>query len=83
MLFLNQKTVTASVALTDVMDTIEKALIASEKPENFVLPLRTNVVDEDGNILMLMPCLAEHAWGLKILTIFSGNPAQGKPYIDG
>ena len=83
MLFLNQKTVTASVALTDVMDTIEKALIASEKPEDFVLPLRTNVMDEDGNILMLMPCLAEHAWGLKILTIFSGNPAQGKPYIDG
>lgn len=83
MLFLNHKNVAASVALPDVMDAIERALVDSERPEDFVLPLRVNVADKDDNILMLMPCLAAHAWGLKVLTIFPQNPARGKPYIDG
>ena len=83
MLFLDQNAVLGAVELDKVMDNIEGCLIDSEKPEDFVMPLRTSVTDENKNILMLMPCLARHAWGLKILTLFSQNPAKGKPYIDG
>ena len=83
MLFLDQNAVLGAVELDKVMDNIEGCLIDSEKPEDFVMPLRTSVTDENKNILMLMPCLAKHAWGLKILTLFSQNPAKGKPYIDG
>ena len=83
MLFLDQKSILAMINLNEIIDNIEGCLIDSEKPDDFVMPLRTSVADADNNILMLMPCLAKHVWGLKTLTLFSQNPSKGRPYIDG
>ena len=81
MLYLDPKALLAAATLPELMDRMEQALLAEEEGKA-ILPLRTSVFQGE-DTLMLMPCLEERTWGLKILTLKPGNPAQGRPYIDG
>ena len=74
MLYLDPKALLAAADLPKLMDRMEEALLAEEAGKA-VLPLRTSVFRGE-DTLMLMPCLEERTWGLKILTLKPGNPAQ-------
>jgi ornithine cyclodeaminase/alanine dehydrogenase-like protein (mu-crystallin family) len=47
------------------------------------MPDRLAVDCGDSNVLLLMPSVAQGRWATKLVTVFPGNRALGKPVIDG
>jgi ornithine cyclodeaminase len=68
-------------ACIDVMDATMQALAKGEA----ILPLRTHLGLPSGDGLLLMPSALPHAnaVGVKLLSLFMGNPARGLPAIQG
>jgi len=73
----------ASFSFSGVMDVLADVMITMETDESsLTVPLRTSVFREE-NTLMLMPCLSTPDWGLKILSLYPGNPQKQKPFLNG
>ena len=83
MYFMNAESMLASFTFSGVMDSVADAMTDLESSDHsIVAPLRTSVMLEN-NTLMMMPCLTEKDWGLKVLTIFPDNPGKMKSFING
>lgn len=80
LLLFNEKSLLSMMSpekMNLLMDSVADAMSASA-----ITPLRTTVY-RDKNSLMLMPSLADDFWGLKVLTLYPGNPQKGYPFIHG
>lgn len=83
MIILNKQDILKCINYKEMMDTIEEAYVEYAK-NNFSMPLRlSEEMGEYKDTLLLMPCVNEHGFGTKILTLFPKNKEKGKPYIDG
>ena len=83
MYYLNAESMISSFSFSGVMDAVANAMIQIETSTNsLIAPLR-NSVPLEKNTLMMMPCLSEKEWGLKVLTLFPDNPVRLKPFING
>jgi len=84
MFLMNSTGMLASFSCNELMDTAAEAMKAANSPESgeITAPLRTTV-KRDGNSLLLMPCLTNETWALKVLTLFPGNPGKGRPFLNG
>lgn len=80
MLYLNSQSIISAVTCDQMMDAVEQALAIYEA-KDYIMPERMNVPCGDGNILLLMPCIAGEYMVTKVLTLYPGNRAIEKPVI--
>lgn len=81
MIILSEEEVKNLVDLRKVIESVEKAF-QFYKEGNYHMPDRMHV-DHKGNTLLLMPCFAEGAFGVKLVTLFPDNPRRGEPVLQG
>ena len=81
MLIINAKDMAEIVDDNEMINGIEEAfhLYAAG---NFIMPERITLQQKDDSMLY-MPCLTHETIGTKILGQYPGNPAKGKPLLDG
>ena len=82
MLYLNADQIMQALTLDEVMQCVEKALHVYET-RAYEMPDRLAVDCGENNLLLLMPSVARGHWATKLVTVFPGNAARGKPVIDG
>jgi ornithine cyclodeaminase/alanine dehydrogenase-like protein (mu-crystallin family) len=82
MLFMNADEIMEALTLEAVMDCAEEALQIYEA-KTYTMPDRLAVSCGADNLLLLMPSVAKGHWAAKLVTVFPGNRARGKPVIDG
>ena len=82
MLYLDQNQIMQTLTLNETMDSVEQALRLYEQGQ-FVMPDRQTINAGEGNVFILMPCVAAGSMTAKILTLFPGNRAIDRPMIDG
>lgn len=80
MLYLNSQAITTAVTCDEMMGAVEQAMAVYED-KAYTMPERMNVPCGDGNILLLMPCIAGDYMVTKVLTLYPGNRAVEKPVI--
>jgi len=80
MLYLNSQEIISAVSCEQMMDAVEEAMGIYED-RNYIMPERMNVPCGDGNILLLMPCIAGDYMVTKMLTLYPENRQAGKPVI--
>ena len=80
MLYLNSQEIITAVTCDEMMDGVEQAMAIYED-RAYTMPERMNVPCGDGNILLLMPCIAGDYMVTKVLTLYPGNRAVEKPVI--
>jgi len=80
MLYIDKKTIDSAVTCDQMMDAVERAMVIYEE-KRYIMPERMNMSCGDGNILLLMPCVAGDYMVTKILTLYPGNRMIGKPVI--
>jgi ornithine cyclodeaminase len=71
-----------ALPLEGVMGCVEEALALYEA-QAYEMPDRLAVDCGGGNLLLLMPCVAQGHFSTKLVTIYPGNRAKGRPVIDG
>lgn len=81
MIYLGADTLPKAASPNEIMDAIEQAY-AIETAGTFEMPTRIHI-DHKNNTLLYMPCFLDNIFGTKMLTLFPGNPAKGKPVISG
>jgi ornithine cyclodeaminase len=82
MIFLNADEIMEALSLEAVMGCVEEALALYEA-KAYEMPDRSAVDCGQGNLLLLMPCVAQGHFSTKLVTIYPGNRAVGRPVIDG
>ncbi len=82
MLFLNERDIMDALTLKDVMGCVEEALRIYED-KTFVMPERMAVPCGEDNLLLLMPCVSMDSIVTKLVSVYPGNKARGRPVIDG
>lgn len=82
MRYLGANEIMQALTPEEVMDSVEEALRIYETG-TFVMPERMAVDCSDGNLLLLMPCVARNSISTKLVTVFPGNRAHNRPVIDG
>jgi ornithine cyclodeaminase/alanine dehydrogenase-like protein (mu-crystallin family) len=82
MRYLNADEVFEALTLQEVMTCVEEALRIYEAG-NFVMPERLTVPAGEVDRLLLMPCAAEGHMVTKLVSVYPGNRAVGRPVIDG
>jgi len=65
----------------ELISAIEKAMVIYEK-NNYTMPLRSHINHRD-NTVLLMPCFTDKVFSNKLVSIFPGNKANGKPVLNG
>lgn len=80
MLYLNSHSIISAVTCDQMMDAVEQAMDIYEN-KAYIMPERMNVPCGDGNILLLMPCIAGEYMVTKVLTLYPGNRIIEKPVI--
>ncbi len=80
MLYLNSQEIISAVTCDQMMDAVEQALQVYEDKE-YTMPERMNVPCGDGNILLLMPCIAGDYIVTKMLTLYPENRKAQRPVI--
>jgi ornithine cyclodeaminase/alanine dehydrogenase-like protein (mu-crystallin family) len=80
MLYLNSQEIISAVSCGQMMDAVEQAMEVYEDKE-YTMPERMNVPCGDGNILLLMPCIAGDYMVTKMLTLYPENRQLKKPVI--
>ncbi len=80
MLYLNSQSIISAVTCDQMMDAVEQAMAIYEA-KDYIMPERMNVPCGDGNILLLMPCIAGEYMVTKVLTLYPDNRAIEKPVI--
>jgi ornithine cyclodeaminase len=78
--FLDAGAIAAALSPLEAVDALEAALRGGLDPERD--PPRGAVAGEAGEVL-LMPSSAPGAIGVKLVTVAPGNPARGRPRIQG
>lgn len=81
MIILSKEELSNLTSLRKVIGSVEKAF-SIYKEENYYMPERMHV-DYEGNTLLLMPCFAEGAFGVKLVSLFPENSRKGEPVIQG
>ncbi|MGE8203127.1 ornithine cyclodeaminase family protein [Heyndrickxia sp. NPDC080065] len=71
MLVLNEQDILRTISMEDMIDTIEHAYMLYEN-EQYEMPLRSHISDHE-NTYLLMPCVADHTIGIKIVSVFPNN----------
>jgi ornithine cyclodeaminase len=66
----------------EVMGCVEQALRIYEDG-TFVMPERVAVPCGEGNVLLLMPCVAGDNMVTKLVSVYPRNRERGRPVIDG
>ncbi|MBN1246979.1 MAG: ornithine cyclodeaminase family protein [Anaerolineae bacterium] len=82
MLYLNDTDIYQALTPDDVLDSVEEALRIYEA-RSFSMPERLAMATGGSNQLLLMPCAAEDHMVTKLVSVYPGNRARGKPVIDG
>jgi len=82
MLYLSAGDIQQVLTPEDVLSSVEEALRVYEA-RSFAMPDRLAMATGDGNQLLLMPCAAEEAMVTKLVSVYPGNRARGRPVIDG
>jgi ornithine cyclodeaminase len=82
MRYLNAQDLMAALSFEGVMGAVEEALRLYEG-KRFVMPDRMSVDCGDGNLFLLMPSVAMDSIATKLVTVYPGNHARGRPVIDG
>lgn len=80
MLYLNRSEITEAVSCEQMMDAVERAMGIYED-KSYTMPERMHVPCGDGNILLLMPCIAGDYMVTKMLTLYPENRKFEKPVI--
>jgi ornithine cyclodeaminase len=88
MLFLNAHQIHESVTYRQVTEGVREALCIYEDgayvmPERMAVPCRDARIESADDLLLLMPCVALDSIATKLVTVFPGNRARGRPVIDG
>jgi len=81
-LYLNADELIQVLPLEAVMGCVEDALALYEA-HTYEMPDRLALDCGQGNLLLLMPCVAQGHFSTKLVTVFPTNRAVGKPVIDG
>jgi len=81
-LYLNSDELMQALPLQAVMGCVEEALALYEA-KTYEMPDRLAVDCGAGNLLLLMPCVAEGNFSTKLVTVYPGNRAKHRPVIDG
>jgi ornithine cyclodeaminase len=71
-----------AITLEEVMASVEEAFRIYEA-KTYMMPDRMAVDCDDGNLLLLMPCVARDSISTKLVTVFPKNSARNRPVIDG
>ena len=82
MLYLNADEIMQALSYREVMDCVEEALSIYEDG-SYTMPERLPVPCGEENLLLLMPCVAGEHMVTKLVSVYPGNRARGKPVIDG
>jgi len=82
MLYLSADDIVEALSPDEVMEAVQEALWIYEA-KTYEMPERMSVPCGGGNLLLLMPCVAGDHIVTKLVSVFPGNPAQGRPVIDG
>jgi len=82
MLYLNADELMQALPLEGVMGCVEEALALYEA-RAYEMPDRLAVDCGAGNLLLLMPSVALGHFCTKLVTVYPGNRAKGRPVIDG
>jgi ornithine cyclodeaminase len=82
MLFVKADEIMEALPLEAVMGCVEEALALYEA-KTYEMPDRLAVDCGQGNLLLLMPCVAQGHFSTKLVTVYPGNRAVGRPVIDG
>jgi ornithine cyclodeaminase len=82
MLYMNADHITRALTLKEVMKCVEEALHIYED-RAFVMPERMAVPSGEEDLLLLMPCVAGDHMVTKLVSVYPGNKARGRPVIDG
>ena len=80
MLYLNSREIMSAVSCGQMMDAVEQAMEIYED-KKYTMPERMHVPCGDGNILLLMPCIAGDYMVTKMLTLYPENRQFEKPVI--
>jgi ornithine cyclodeaminase/alanine dehydrogenase-like protein (mu-crystallin family) len=82
MRYLNADEIMQAVSLEEVMASVEEAFRIDEA-EPYTMPDRMAIDCGDGNLFLLMPCVARDSISTKLVTVFPKNRARNRPVIDG
>ena len=82
MRYLNARETMRALPQEGVMDAVEQALCTYEA-RTYVMPDRMAVDCGEGNLLLLMPCVAMGNLSTKLVTVYPGNKARTRPVIEG
>lgn len=81
MIFLNSRDILAAVSFSELLDTIEQALLLYET-DDFLMPPRMHV-DHQDKTLLLMPCFTRDSLATKLVTLCPENPKSNLPVLAG
>ena len=82
MLYLSAREIMGALTYQEVMGCVKEALRIYEA-RTFVMPERLAVPCGEDNVLLLMPCVAAKHIVTKLVSVYPGNRARGRPVIDG
>ena len=80
MLYLNSREIIEAVSCDQMMDAVEQAM-GTYEDKSYTMPERMHVPCGEGNILLLMPCIAGDYMVTKMLTLYPENRKAEKPVI--
>jgi ornithine cyclodeaminase/alanine dehydrogenase-like protein (mu-crystallin family) len=82
MIYVHADELMQALPLQAVMGCVEDALALYEAG-TYEMPDRLAVNCGEGNLLLLMPSVAQEHFAVKLVTVYPGNRAKGRPVIDG
>jgi ornithine cyclodeaminase/alanine dehydrogenase-like protein (mu-crystallin family) len=82
MLYLSGRDIMEALTFEEVMGCVEEALRIYET-RAFIMPEQMAVPCGEDNVLLLMPCVSADHIATKLVSVYPGNKAWGKPVIDG
>jgi ornithine cyclodeaminase/alanine dehydrogenase-like protein (mu-crystallin family) len=79
--FFDSKSIEKAATITEWIETMETALMASVEG-NYIMPVRMHL-DSGRNTFLLMPCITDEYWSTKLVSFCPGNGESGRPSIYG
>ena len=81
MIFIDEKQLYSLLTPTEVIEAIEKSFYIMDS-EQVEVPQRVHI-NRDGNVILLMPCLTDKRFAVKIVSVYPGNTKLGLPALYG
>jgi ornithine cyclodeaminase len=81
MLILSDSEIANLISLTEIIETVEAAMVAYEKKEA-TIPQRMHF-DHDNGTLLCMPSFGKQYFGTKLVSVVPGNANKGLPVTNG